>query len=320
MPLCRPPARPFREHRTEPTLLQFQSISIGPETATLRENRIGGRVLAVLHNALYVGGNNWILGIVGEDAPDGPISVRVHHLPQLLTSVEGRDGASVEVTLQGISIGNVVRIDWGNAEQWQPPFPSLLRAMETTNPAASRLAALLSGTRISADNSNPLFKHISSALTAFALTAQQCDSTGAAQALVALLGLGPGLTPTGDDIVAGLLACLVWRARLAELPASFVECLTDVIEAEAPERTNRVSACLLHYACRGILYAPAMDLGSALLAGKVDQVDAPARSLLKIGATTGSDLVVGLLFAALLGHNCEALDHSRVGAQLIAPF
>jgi hypothetical protein len=295
-------------------VLQLEALSLGPEALAFLNGGAGGRVLAVLRNALYVGGSNWILGIVGEDAADGPISVRVRDLPQVLTSVEGRDGASVEVIPQGISIGNVVRIDWRNARQWQPPFPLLLGAIEARAAAVSRLSSLLSGMRISVGNSDPLFRRIDNVLLRFTHAAKQNDPATTAQSLIGLLGLGPGLTPTGDDLLSGMIACLVWRARLGELPGSFVECLADVIEAEAPERTNRISARLLHYASRGILYAPAMDLGSALLAGKVDQVDAPARSLLKIGATTGSDVAAGLLCASLLQPQ-PAIALSTVGAR-----
>src|SRR5207302_2389490 len=45
-----------------------------------------------------------------------------------------------------------------------------------------------------------------------ALDSGNVESAG--DELIGLLGLGPGLTPSGDDLLAGLLAGLVWRARL----------------------------------------------------------------------------------------------------------
>ena len=60
-------------------------------------------------------------------------------------------------------------------------------------------------------------------------------------------------------------------------------------------------------------------LGIALLAGKMDEIDTPARSLLEIGATTGWGVAVGMLHAARLLPHFD-IAHAPVGARLIAPL
>jgi hypothetical protein len=122
-------------------------------------------------------------------------------------------------------------------------------------------------------------------------------------AAVRLIGLGPGLTPSGDDIVMGAAAMLVWRARLGGFPPDTIETFISKVREEAPLRTNRISARLLEYACRGVLYAPAMELGTTLLAGDTLGVQVPAERLLAIGSSTGSDMAEGLAAGMAVGGN-----------------
>jgi hypothetical protein len=92
----------------------------------------------------------------------------------------------------------------------------------------------------------------------------------------------------------GLLAALHWQARLGTVPPEPVVALTAAVQAAAPRQTTRLSIRLLAHAAGGILYAPAMTLGTALLAGDPGAVPALARALCAIGHTSGTDLAVGL--------------------------
>ena len=127
----------------------------------------------------------------------------------------------------------------------------------------------------------------------------------AAEALVGLLGLGPGLTPSGDDVVMGVLAALVWQAWPGAcappglLSKAWVEELARSVRQAAPRRTNRISARLLWHAAAGVLHAPAMRVGAALMAGDPDAVRREAPYLLATGSTSGADLAVGLLVGTL---------------------
>jgi hypothetical protein len=107
-----------------------------------------------------------------------------------------------------------------------------------------------------------------------------------------LLGLGPGLTPAGDDLLAGLLVGLAGRPELRDPLAAAVARL-------APQRTTWLSAELLRLAADG-LAAPAVVAVADALAGHGPE-DALARalpSLLAVGHTSGTALARGLLLAA----------------------
>jgi Protein of unknown function (DUF2877) len=105
-----------------------------------------------------------------------------------------------------------------------------------------------------------------------------------------LLGLGPGLTPLGDDVLAGLLVTLgaLGAPRFAPLGAT--------VRALAPERTTFVSAALLRHAARGECVPQlAALLTGAPRAGAVD-------ALLGVGHTSGAGLAIGVLAA---NHGCH---------------
>jgi hypothetical protein len=148
-------------------------------------------------------------------------------------------------------------------------------------------------------------------LTRFQEAASELDVALASEALVSLLGLGIGLTPSGDDMIAGILASLVWQARLGAVPGDFVQRLADIVRDAAPGGTNDISVRLLWYAGNGLLYAPAMELGTALLGGYVTSLVAPARRLLSIGHSSGADIATGLLAGIVAGIEIESRRGER---------
>jgi len=114
----------------------------------------------------------------------------------------------------------------------------------------------------------------------------QCASE---QLAGALLGRGPGLTPSGDDLLAGLLlGCLSFGVRAGSLRAG--------VAALAPAQTTALSAELLRHAARGECVPEAAAFAAAL-AGSGDPV-AAARRLLGVGHTSGAALALGLILAA----------------------
>lgn len=102
-----------------------------------------------------------------------------------------------------------------------------------------------------------------------------------------LLGLGPGLTPSGDDVLAGALCAVV----LLEHPdaAAFAAALVRAAE----DRTTWLSAALLREAAAG---RPSAELGAALtvLVGGGDPAAALSR-LLAVGHTSGAAMTLGLM-------------------------
>jgi Protein of unknown function (DUF2877) len=112
-------------------------------------------------------------------------------------------------------------------------------------------------------------------------------SGDAAGAVALLLGRGTGLTPAGDDLVAGALATL----RALGSPAA--DQLGAAVRALAPAATTRLSAALLEAADVGGLVPEAAGVLRALAGG--GDVQAAADRLVALGHTSGWHLAAGLL-------------------------
>ena len=107
-----------------------------------------------------------------------------------------------------------------------------------------------------------------------------------------LLGLGPGLTPAGDDVLAGLLVALHSHDDLRRP-------LADEIGRLARSRTTALSAALLRHAAAGLALPAVVNVADALAGHGSDDdlVDAVAR-LVAVGSSSGTALAHGLLRGA----------------------
>jgi hypothetical protein len=110
-----------------------------------------------------------------------------------------------------------------------------------------------------------------------------------------LLGLGPGLTPSGDDFLGGIFFALALAPReawLERLPAVRVR-----IRGAAQTATHAISAALLGDLIDGAGYGLLHDLAAALQSQAPARIDAATQALLRLGASSGADLLAGLLLA-----------------------
>lgn len=107
----------------------------------------------------------------------------------------------------------------------------------------------------------------------------------------AVVGLGIGLTPSGDDALVGALCVL---AAAGEPWAAAGRHLEPWLAGDGRGRTTDVSASYLRLAVAGAFSTPLGRLVAALADGVPDAtlIDA-VRGLAAIGATSGMDAVVG---------------------------
>ena len=103
-----------------------------------------------------------------------------------------------------------------------------------------------------------------------------------------LQGRGAGLTPSGDDMLAGvLLVCAMNPGRRRALRA-----------LANSARTTSLSRAFLMWAAVGQSIQPAHELLEAAAAGDLAGMHRSARSLASVGATSGRALVAGIALAA----------------------
>lgn len=124
-----------------------------------------------------------------------------------------------------------------------------------------------------------------------ALTARDDDRVD--RAVAALVGLGHGLTPTGDDMLCGLLLA----THLPSPAAAYRTTLVTAVRAHHGA-TVPLSATFLEDACGGRARSQALDLVHALHTGS--HVTDAVHAVLSIGHSSGHDLLTGLV-AGLTG-------------------
>jgi hypothetical protein len=121
------------------------------------------------------------------------------------------------------------------------------------------------------------------------------DLPGAVEAAERIVGLGPGLTPSGDDVLAGLLVSLRLfggAVRGGERAVWLAGWLGAAVTADAGTRTTALAATLLHCAASG---AAGADVAAVLRAVAGREAPRPAvRRLLAAGHTSGADLAWGV--------------------------
>jgi hypothetical protein len=250
-----------------------------------------GGVLGVFASAVYVefaaGANSDLVAIETADGLRLPCAATLaaHSDARPLAAVRAGDDAWVgDCRLEiGPLAFDVVR--W-----WSPQRPRSVRSAYDD----SRLTAV---TRLLPALPTELEDRLS-ALTRALETGESCDIHGAA---VALLGLGAGLTPQGDDLIAGLLVALAARQ------AAPGEVLADVVRSDAPSRTTSISAALLREAADGFAVPALVALIDALheVSDSGKRTTQPALEqvvvrLLAVGHTSGAALAHGAVAAARL--------------------
>ncbi|MFC4590386.1 DUF2877 domain-containing protein [Sphaerisporangium corydalis] len=130
-----------------------------------------------------------------------------------------------------------------------------------------------------------------------ALLARGCAEgslTAAITATEQLMGLGPGLTPSGDDMLAGVMVALRQFGRATGVARAvwLADWLAATVAFDARTRTTPISATLLHCAAQGQACAEAL----AVLRGLAGHqpLEPAVRRLLRLGHTSGADLAWGL--------------------------
>jgi hypothetical protein len=114
------------------------------------------------------------------------------------------------------------------------------------------------------------------------------DRSAAAEVASHLVGLGPGLTPSGDDLLVGIEAAL---HALARPSAGFLALAMDDVE----ERTTALAATLLRHAAAGEFAERLHTLLAALLGSDDEKIPAAIERAAAWGATSGTDCLLGVL-------------------------
>jgi hypothetical protein len=241
-----------------------------------------------------------LLGVVLAEGGNGPAVVLLQPspgLPRLDGLVE--PGTAARVSARTLTIGDALAIDLAPAMLWSPPPIRLTLPIEEV---AQRIVHVRARAASLAPNEGfgPLLNDSATGrpdivlLRASALIdnlsttirARRWDQVAASAR--ALSGLGSGLTPSGDDVLAGL--ALGIRAGLGTLPEPLADALNGAIEG----RTTDLAVARVRHAVAGRPDEAVHQLLSALVDGPSAPLDAAVRAVIAYGHSSGADTLVGI--------------------------
>lgn len=116
-----------------------------------------------------------------------------------------------------------------------------------------------------------------------------------------LAGLGPGLTPAGDDFLVGLLAAFyALGPDYAQQPGPSWPMYARLIADTARSHTTRLSAAWLTHAGAGRFGEPWHNLIQAMNANQSQAIRTCTERILATGATSGADAMSGFLWGSMV--------------------
>ncbi len=133
----------------------------------------------------------------------------------------------------------------------------------------------------------------------------QCNNSFA-EGLGRLIGLGPGLTPSGDDFLAGVVMGLFKAGREDE-----AAWLAHYFYRAAQARVADISLAFYRALSEGLLAEPYQLLLKAIGTGEILSLERLLNRVSLFGATSGWDTITGMLLGFRLGLSSQNEEHSQ---------
>jgi hypothetical protein len=272
-------------------------LSIGRRAAATLNSCSELEVAAIFERSLYLRSGSAFVCLGDASIGDGPLNGIVRDFDRCLARTPL--GSVVHSAGHSLSFGDETTTSWAAATQWtMPPWPDAGSPLTAANLQRVLAASPTDGLFRPALDSGQLATTPPQIRTQGALVAltegllaapSQCDAL-LRSAVRDLIGRGPGLTPSGDDVLAGALLGLHATGNTALA----VQLGAHVVAASI-DGTSPLSAAFLRCAIDGETSAP---LHQALSTARTN-ADWPAAldTLNHIGHTSGWDHLAGFLLA-----------------------
>jgi hypothetical protein len=229
-----------------------------------------------------------LVSVVRHDVPDGPYTIRL-------------DGSAPRDLR---TIDTAPRLDVASATRWSVAAVTRREAVDETE-LKRRLTVLeVIGERVAGPRRGWSEVVAPEDLHALETALATEDRGDGARVAARIAGLGPGLTPSGDDLLAGALAFHAW-AEAAGHAGAGAEFRAAVSEAAVPH-TTRLAGQLLRAAACGQVAAPVAALLSSIFR-RAGTFPPDLARVLAIGETSGADMLAGVRLAGRAQRRRRAL-------------
>ena len=199
-----------------------------------------------------------------------------------------------------------IQVSLKDAQIWDSPTPAKGLPVEISH---SRVASTIDRTLRMVNDSEFLFLFKSvlpgnpvyfpgisgfeTPLTQFIFSLEQGKLGGAGRGLMEILGLGPGLTPSGDDFILGVVLTLNrWEHALG--PLKDLKKLNQSLLSSAKQKTTSLSASLLDCAVEGAADERLLIILDSIFSGKESSLE-DLENLLSWGSSSGIAVLAGIM-------------------------
>lgn len=282
-------------------LIAFRPLYLGDPAAHLLQGDLSASVMGSTSKGVFLLLPEKRMVFLSREQHRGPLTVNLPDLPDLGLV----NGALVSIAAGVIRVGSAV-IDTNGAERWRagllnPALPEPGTVLSRLRVIARRLAAekqgaglsgLLNGLLKLPESGEPANREQLSNLQSVRDALGAGNATQAAPLLEALLGCGSGLTPSGDDLILGLLLalshCRGWFGA-----DETIEQLSSRMVTLAGQKTTTLSANLIAMAVLGQADERLVAALAGVLTGRPEPA-AVAAGLASWGNSSGADALVGM--------------------------
>ncbi len=316
------------------TILYSKSMSVYA-ASRLRKTGFNGVVYAVFNRSFYILEESsevekHLVCVGSPSICNGPMNLIIDGLSSLRPDELGiKPGMKVEGCGDFLDLGNRVIVALDSASKWVPApildtlpvtLPRLKRGLEVAEVTTCQrgnkagmgfLLATGTGWPGQPTLRPPIEENVTARLLRdraavlvpdFLHAVLGCRITDAIEVAGGLIGLGPGLTPAGDDFLGGFMAGLLWFAKaLRGRLVKFVFTLNKGVAWAARMRTTLISQVMLRHAALGCLGEAPHELIASLLTGNLNEVPGKTLGAIAMGSTSGTDIVTGILLGMRIG-------------------
>ena len=291
----------FRVERRK-SIMNLSAISIG---YFVPRARFDGRVRGLFHRACNVRlDDGRLITLLASDLSDVPQGVRLNTPPGFAFDALPLEPGQAVACRAGVIrfSGSAVSIDLRTAQVWRADLSAVWVDMAVPRVRSAWHVAWTELHHRSADGLSLIRQQkflpadtAGQAVDALLNASRWLDATGACAAAEALIGLGLGLTPSGDDFLVGYLAGLQCGTGKERPREKFTSVFSAGVVRFA-RRTTEVSRAYLEHAAQGRVSRVLFDLARAIGQSESQaHTQRAARAALQVGSTSGADSVLGLL-------------------------
>jgi hypothetical protein len=292
--------------------LELTALSMGARAAESLSAATEPVIRGVTSRGVYLQTAPHAVVFLTRDPTHGPFTIHVEALPLEFSHLAPGDPVRLEGNHLDL-VGEAITISLLGAETWSCPPPSgrkfstaeqfiylkevtqIVLEMKGRVGLASLLADLVGLVGQPAQNADPLgLKEVLDGCLK-ALTANH--ERNVLHYMLRALGRGPGLTPSGDDLSAGMLLALRRGDPLA-FSVDQIDWLADMVTAAAYEKTTTYSANLIDAAGDGEADERLLAACEGIFSGRPDP-QATALALSHWGSSSGIDTLTGMTLVCL---------------------